>query len=90
MKKAILIALALFALAAPAAEASSTKLNKYPLSFRRAFIVSCMSNGGGGSYCICAMRWIQRRYTYAQFARIYRTQPVRLATIVQKAGYTCS
>jgi hypothetical protein len=89
MRQALVLGTVVLALiVAPSASARSTY--DYPSSFERAFMSSCnASSGGMTSMCRCALRWIERRYTYRQIAWIFVHDKARMRKIMVNAAYAC-
>ena len=82
---AILSALALGAVGATAAPAY-----QYPAAFERSFLASCNAASHGlNAKCLCALRWIERRYTYRQIVTIFLHDPARMRSIMVSAVRTC-
>jgi len=80
------VVLALFTASSAGAQSSYD----YPASFERAFMASCnASSGGMTSMCRCALRWIERRYTYRQIAWIFLHDKARMRKIMTSAAYAC-
>jgi hypothetical protein len=78
------------ALAAACADASAASTYRYPPAFERSFLASCnASSGGMTTMCRCALRWIERRYTYRQFVSMYLHDATRMRRIMVRAAYAC-
>ena len=89
MRQALVLGTIVLALiVAPSASARGTY--DYPSSFERAFMASCnASSGGKTSMCRCALRWIERRYTYRKLSWIYIHDKARMRKIMTNAAYAC-
>ena len=90
MKLAFALVAASHALLAGSSTAAARTAYDYPSSFERAFMSSCnTSSGGMTSMCRCALRWIERRYTYRQISWIYVHDRARMRKIMVNAAYAC-
>ena len=90
MRQALVLATVLLALLAGSSTAGARSAYDYPSSFERAFMSSCnASSGGMTSMCRCALRWIERRYTYRQISWIYVHDTARMRKIMVSAAYAC-
>lgn len=90
MKRAIAALTLLLALSVGASNASARSANRWPADQERAFLVNCNATSGGHiSACRCALRWLERRYTYQQIATVYLHDQVRFRRILIRAIVAC-
>ena len=81
----------LLAVGAGSSAATAAPGYTYPPAFERAFLSSCKATSGGMSApCRCALRWIERHYSYKQFVTIYLNNPKRTRTIMLQAVRACT
>jgi hypothetical protein len=89
VRQALVLGSVVLALLA-ASSASAQTASDYPPSFERAFMSSCnASSGGMTSMCRCALRWIERRYTYRKLAWIYAHDKARMRKIMVSSASAC-
>jgi hypothetical protein len=70
--------------------ASSAGARSYPPPFEHAFMSSCTATSGGKtSACRCALRWIERRYTYQKIVSVYMHDQARMRKIMLSAARAC-
>jgi hypothetical protein len=81
---------AVLAVGAGSTSAAAAPAYDYPAAFERAFLSSCNAASGGMSGpCRCALRWIERHYSYKQFVSIYLNSPQRMRKIMLRAVNAC-
>ena len=91
LRRTIAIAAVLAALAVGAVGATAAPAYQYPAAFERSFLSSCNAASHGlSAKCLCALRWIERRYTYRQIVTIYLHDPSRMRSIMVSAVRACT
>jgi hypothetical protein len=91
IRRAVAGAIVLIALGVGSTSAAAGAANRYPPAFERAFIASCNATSGGmAGMCRCALRWIERHYTYRQVVAIYLHDQPRMRKIMLRAVLACT
>lgn len=62
---------------------------RWPRSQESGFIVSCLAKGSSGAFCICALRWLERRYSFQRITYVVKYEPVLFARIIDRARNAC-
>lgn len=85
----LLVALAIFSALLTAGGASARADYRWPRWEERDFVLSCMGKGSSGGRCVCALHWLERRYSYKRMVYIMNNRPVLLARIIDRASAAC-
>jgi hypothetical protein len=90
MKRVVAALFSVLALTAGAPAADARPANRYPVPFEQAFMRSCtQARSDMVAMCRCALRWLERRYTYQRLVSIFRNDPRRFSRIALAAVTAC-
>jgi hypothetical protein len=66
------------------AAAHATANYKWSHAQEAAVLQGCISNGRGNSnlFCVCTLRWLERRYSWSRLATIYLRRPVYYTGVI--------
>jgi hypothetical protein len=86
---AITLALALaFLTVAPVSSAHGDK--RWPAASEHSFLVNCDATSHGKvAACRCELRWLERRYSVNQIARLLLDDAGKLRVVLLRAARTC-
>jgi hypothetical protein len=75
---------------AGAGSSAARGTERYPAFFERTFMQGCSATSGGrATMCRCALRWLERHYSYTALLTIYRHDRARFNTIAVRAIRAC-
>lgn len=84
------LAATVISLGVTAATAGARSAGTYPPQFEHQFMRGCGATSGGRvALCRCALRWLERRYSYAALISLYRLHPVRYRRVAVRAVLAC-
>jgi hypothetical protein len=84
------VAAAVLALAVTASSAGAQQSYRYPRAFERAFMANCNATSGGmTATCRCALRWLERHYSYRRIIWLFVHDPARMRRISFRAISAC-
>jgi hypothetical protein len=86
----VTIAVLAASFATVASSRAQTQRHLWPRGQEQSFVASCVAEPNATpSYCVCALHWLEDRYTYAQVAHMYRYEPVKLKRAILRSGAAC-